>query len=206
LAELVTVRRETNTTETGLPHDIKPTAIPASGYHYQTFVGIRLLCNWLDTPSLYDWVQFEADDQAAAKGLDDIVAQRPDGLLELLQVKFTVDPYESANGLSWTWLLKRKGKGKSLLEKWTGAAFAVGIEKLGRVALITNRRPDAEFTSQLHERKVAFASLPDSLRKVVEEHTGGTHRAASFISRFEFEHSYAGYQQLERHVGAELES
>jgi hypothetical protein len=189
-----------------LPHDIKHTAIPASGYHYQTFVGIRLLCNWLDTPSLYDWVQFEADDQADAKGLDDIVAQRPDGLLELLQVKFTVDPYESANGLSWTWLLKRNGKGKSLLEKWTGAAFAVGIEKLGRVALITNRRPDAAFTSQLHERKVAFASLPDLLRKVVEEHTGGTHRAASFFSRFEFEHSYAGYQQLERHVGAELES
>lgn len=189
-----------------MPHDIKHTAITASGYHYQTFVGVRLLCNWLDTPSLYDWVQFEADDQAEAKGLDDIVAQRPDGLLELLQVKFTVDPYDSANALSWTWLLQRKGKGKSLLEKWIGAAFAVGINKLGKIALITNRRPDAEFFSQLNEKKVALTSLPDSLKKEVEMHAGGAQRAAWFFACFEFEHSYAGYQQLERHVGAELES
>lgn len=189
-----------------MPHDIKRTAITASGYHYQTFVGIRLLCRWLDTPSLYDWVQFESDDQEEAKGLDDIVAQRPDGLLELLQVKFTVDPYEPENALSWTWLLKRKGKGTSLLEKWSGAAFAVGIEKLGKVALVTNRRPDAEFTSQLVEKKVTLTNLPDSLRKEVEAHAGGAHRAALFFGRFEFEHSYAGYQQLERHVGSELES
>lgn len=165
-----------------------------------------MLCNWLDTPSLYDWVQFEADDQAEAKGLDDIVAQRSDGLLELLQVKFTVDSYEPANALSWTWLLQRKGKGRSLLEKWTGAAFAIGIERLGKVALVTNRRPDAQFKSQLHEKRVALANLPDSLRKEVEEHAGGAHRAALFFGRFEFEHSYGGYQQLERHVGSELES
>ena len=189
-----------------MPHNIKNTAITASGYHYQTFVGIRLLCTWLDTPNLYDWVQFEADDQVQAKGLDDIVAQRPDGLLELLQVKFTVDPYEAANALSWTWLFHRKGKGKSLLEKWSGAAFTVGLDKLGKVALVTNRRPDAEFASQLREGKVALSNLPDALRKEIEKHAGGAQRAAQFFCRFEFEHSYAGYLQLERNVGAELES
>ena len=165
-----------------------------------------MLCNWLDTPSLYDWVQFEADDQVEAKGLDDIVAQRSDGLLELLQVKFTVDPFESANALSWTWLLQRKGRGKSLLEKWAEAAFAVGPEKLGKVALVTNRRPDAAFASQLHDGKIVLTKLPSALRHEVEEHAGGAHRAAVFFDRFEFEHSYAGYQQLERHVGTELES
>ena len=101
-----------------MPHNIKRTAIPASGYLYQTLVGIRLLCDWLSNPALYDWVQFEADELEDARGLDDIVAQRPDGLLELVQVKFTVDPFDPANALSWSWLLKRKGaRGKSLLEK-----------------------------------------------------------------------------------------
>ncbi len=140
------------------------------------------------------------------KGLDDIVAQRPDGLLELLQVKFTVDPYDSANALSWSWLLQRRGKGKSLLEKWSAAAFAVGIKKLGKVALVTNRRPDADFASHLHESKVVLAKLPGPLRHEVEEHAGSADRAALFFGRFKFEHSYAGYSQLEQHVGDELES
>ena len=99
-------KSDINKTETGVPHNIKRTAIPASGYIYQTLVGIRLLCDWLSNPALYEWVQFEADDQEDARGLDDIVASRPDGLLELVQVKFTVDPFDPANALSWPWLLQ----------------------------------------------------------------------------------------------------
>jgi hypothetical protein len=143
-----------------MPGNIKRTAISASGYLYQTLVGIRLLCDWLDDPALYQWIQFEADDQADARGLDDIVAQRSDRLLDLIQVKFTVDPFDSANSLSWAWLLERKGtKGRSLLEKWSGAAFKVGFDRVGRVALMTNRRPDAEFALQLCGDKVDLSSL-----------------------------------------------
>jgi len=43
-------RSDTNKTETGVQHNIKRTAIPASGYLYQTLVGIRLLCDWLSNP------------------------------------------------------------------------------------------------------------------------------------------------------------
>ena len=190
-----------------LPHGIKRTAIPASGYLYQTLVGIRLLCDWLSNPALYSWVQFEADDQEDAKGLDDIVALRTDGLLELNQVKFTVDPFDSSNALCWSWLLQRKGaKGTSLLEKWSAAAFRVGLDSLGKVGLTTNRRPDASFASQLHEAKLDLAALPEALRGEVEGHVGGASKAALFFSRFEFSHSYAGYESLERHVSDELES
>lgn len=190
-----------------MPHNIKRSAIPASGYLFQTLVGIRLLCDWLSNPALYDWVQFEADDQEDARGLDDIVAQRPDGLLELVQVKFTVDPFNPTNELSWSWLLQRKGsKGKSLLEKWSAAAFRVGIGRLGKVGLTTNRRPDAEFASQLVDTKINLEALPEELRVKVSEHVGGAQNAVLFFDRFEFAHSYAGYELLVRHVSAELES
>lgn len=190
-----------------MPHNIKRTAIPASGYLYQTLVGIRLLCRWLSDPALYSWVKFEADDEEDARGLDDIVAQRPDGLLELVQVKFTVDPNVPVNALSWSWLLQRKGtKGKSLLEKWSEAAFRVGVDQLGQVGLITNRRPDMEFASALLDAKVKFAEIPEAVREVIVEQLGGASRATLFFDRFEFAHSYAGYESLDRHVSEELEA
>lgn len=127
---------------------------------YQTLVGIRVLCDWLDSPGLYLWVKFEADDEEYARVLDDIVIKRAAQLFELIQVKFTVDPFASANALSWTWLTERKGKkGKSLLEKWSSAAFNVSLEKLAELRLITNRRPDADFEANLHDRKVNFTAL-----------------------------------------------
>src|SRR5690606_1046513 len=89
----------------------KRTAIPLSGYVYQNLVGLSLLCDWLDDPGLYDWVQFEADHDEVPQGLDDIVAQRRDGTLVLLQVKFTVNAQDTGNALTWHWLLAHKQRG-----------------------------------------------------------------------------------------------
>ena len=100
---------------------IKRTAIPLSGYVYQNLVGLRLLCDWLDDPGLYEWVRFEADHDEVPQGLDDVVAQRRDGLLVLLQVKFTVDAQHAGNALTWDWLLACKPRGRSLLQKWCDA-------------------------------------------------------------------------------------
>lgn len=186
---------------------VKRSAIPASGYLYQTLVGINFLCAWLDNPGLYEWVQFEADDMEAARGLDDIVVQRSDQLLEVMQVKFTVDPFNPANALSWTWLTERKGmRGKSLLEKWSDAAFKIGLERLADLRLITNRRPDANFAAHLRNGKVFLAALPSQLRSQVEAHIGGSDNATLFFERFEFSHSYQGYESLDRTVSAALES
>lgn len=174
---------------------------------YQTLVGIRLLCDWLDNPGLYMWVQFEADDLEDARGLDDIVFQRSDQRLGLTQVKFTVDPFDPANSLSWAWLTERKGKrGKSLLEKWSSAASSVGFENLAELRLISNRRPDAEFAAHLSDEKVSLAALPEQLRDRVQAHLGGSENAARFFERFEFSHSYAGYESLERNISEALES
>ncbi len=76
---------------------------------YQNRQGLRILCDWLDAPARYTRVKFECDDESVAPtGLDDIVVERSDGLVDLLQVKFTPDP--KLHLLCWEWLLDRTGK------------------------------------------------------------------------------------------------
>ncbi|MBD8723055.1 NACHT domain-containing protein [Oxalobacteraceae sp. CFBP 13708] len=185
---------------------VKKSAIPASGYVYQTLVGIGVLCDWLDSPSLYEWVQFEADELQEARGLDDIIIKRSDQLFDLIQVKFTVDPFAQANALSWGWLTDRKGtRGRSLLEKWSSAAFGVGLENAAELRLITNRRPDAEFSAHLRDGRVHLDAMTVPLRTEIEAHLGGSLHATRFFERFEFAHSYAGYESLDRNLSASFE-
>lgn len=186
---------------------VKRSAIPASGYVYQTLVGIKTLCDWLDNPSIYEWIKFEADDEQVATGLDDIVIQRTDGQMELIQVKFTVSEFEPDYALSWEWLTARKGKrGTSLLEKWTRAFFRVGPGRLARAQLITNRRPDAEFVAQLSAGKVRWDLIDDSLRQQLALHAGGAKKAQEFFESFEFTHSYVGYESLSMELSSLLET
>jgi hypothetical protein len=106
-----------------MSEDIKNTAITAAGYIYQNRQGLRVLCDWLDAPSRYTRVKFECDDEAVAPtGLDDIVVERTDGLLDLQQVKFT--PAPDAHPLCWDWMLEKTGKtarSRSMLRKWFDA-------------------------------------------------------------------------------------
>jgi hypothetical protein len=83
--------------------EIKTTAIPAAGYVYQTMQGVNLLCDWLDSPTRYTRIRFECDEDAVApQGLDDLVAERPDGRVDLWQVKFTPSPDKHV--LDWDYL------------------------------------------------------------------------------------------------------
>ena len=89
---------------------IKRSAIPFSGYVYQNFIGLQILLEWLENPSLYEWVQFEADGELDAKGPDDIIAKRADtGQFVLLQVKFTVDPNDSQKPSERQCCIKQRG-------------------------------------------------------------------------------------------------
>lgn len=179
---------------------IKRSAITFGGYLYQNLIGIELLCDWLDDPRLYEWVKFESDDDEVPKGLDDIVAQRPDGSLILLQVKFTVDQFNADNSLSWDWLLRHKPNGRSLIQKWAEAFFAVGTTNVAEVALVTNRLPDREFHSCLDEstRRVDLARIPRTILKRLGGQLRGEERLAEFLHTFEFRHSHQSDIALER--------
>ena len=56
------------------------------------------------------------------------------------------------------------------------------------------------------DAKLNLAALPEALREAIAEHVGSAQNAALFFDRFEFAHSYAGYELLDRHVSDELES
>lgn len=183
-------------------HDIKRTAIPLSGYVYQNLVGLGLLCDWLDDPGLYDWVQFEADHDEVPQGLDDLVAQRRDGTFSMLQVKFTVDAHDTRNALTWDWLLGHKPKGRSLLQKWCGALSEIAAERVHTAALITNRIPSLEFESTIDTSslKVMLDRVDAAIRTEIFGQLGGEGRARDFFGRFEFRHSYQGADALERTI------
>ena len=63
------------------------------------------------------------------KSLDDVICFTASGEYELYQVKFTIDPGREDLRLDFDWLLKKKPKGTSLVEKWSA-----DLEMFGQLA------------------------------------------------------------------------
>lgn len=72
-------------------HESQKSAIIYTGYDYQTLQGVKLLAEWLHSPSQYVRVAFEADTDGneTPEGIDDVVCERPNGVQDFWQVKFT---------------------------------------------------------------------------------------------------------------------
>lgn len=184
--------------------DIKGSAITFAGYVYQSLQGVDLLCDWLDAPTCYVRVRFECDDEGVVpQGLDDVVAERQDGLFDVKQVKFTPSPEKYA--LDWDWLTSKPGKvggtSRSLLRKWSDALAGIDPAKLGEVSLITNRVPDLSMETCLAGG--AFidykkASADDQVN--VEAELGGEANALRFFKLLQVRHSNKGYLSLDHHV------
>ena len=52
-----------------MDRSIKSSSIIFGGYVYQNLIGLKVLLDWLEDPSLYAWVVFESDKEKDAKGL-----------------------------------------------------------------------------------------------------------------------------------------
>lgn len=189
-----------------MSEDIKNTAITAAGYIYQNRQGLRILCDWLDAPARYTRVRFECDDEAVAPmGLDDIVVERANGLVDLQQVKFTPAPH--LHPLCWDWMLEKTGKtvrSRSMLRKWFDAFKALAPARTGTLSLTTNRRPDADIEACLDGGKISFAKIPESRRSEVIAELGGEQDCESFFSQLQILHSDKGFDTLEQEVDARL--
>lgn len=189
-----------------MSEDIKKTAITAAGYIYQNWQGLRILCDWLDAPARYTRVKFECDDESVAPtGLDDIVVERSNGLVDLQQVKFTPDP--SLHLLCWKWMLERTGKtarSRSMLRKWFDAFKALDPARTGLLSLTTNRRPDADIEACLDGGKISFAKIPEPRRSEVIAELGGEQDCQTFFSQLQICHSDKGFDTLEQEVDARL--
>lgn len=188
---------------------VKNSAIIYTGYDYQTLQGIKLLANWLHSPASYSRVAFEADNDSneTPEGIDDVVCERPNGIKDFWQVKFTPSPEKNENCLTWDWLLKISGKtarSRSILKKLYDAINAVPAEKLGDVVLLTNKRPDRSMESCLRGSKIDFHQVDDDSQQEVIRQLGNLEAAMFLFSKLTVQHSDGDYLMIKRSVRAEL--
>lgn len=180
----------------------KQSGIIRAGFDYQDLMGIEILIKFFRDPHLFKWVSLEADDKAAGY-LDDIVAERADGGIELIQVKFTVDPERYA--LDWDWLLERTPRGLSLLQKWSTSLVKAGeAGPIHSARLRTNRRPDGAVAAALVGTRLDIALLPADRRGQILADLGGDESANKFFAIFEICHTERMIDDFEWRLKSEI--
>ena len=189
---------------------VKNSAIIYTGYDYQTLQGVKLLADWLNSPTRYSRIAFEADkiDNEAPEGIDDIVCERIDGVKGFWQVKFTPSPHKDENRLSWGWLLKISGKtarSRSILKKLYDAIASVPPESLGDVVLLTNKLPDRNMESCISGSQIDFDRIDETVKNQVVSQLGSGEAAVFLFSRLTIKHSDGDYPTTSRRVRAELQ-
>lgn len=99
-----------------MAHDFKRSGFIRAGFQYQDLVAIASLIDFYRDRTRFEWITVESEDPAVA-AIDDVVACRADGLFELTQVKFAIDPANEQSRLDWPWLLRKKKRGTSMTAK-----------------------------------------------------------------------------------------
>ncbi len=188
---------------------VKNSAIIYTAYEYQTLHGVKLLADWLNSPTRYTRVAFEADRDSneTPQGIDDIVGERPDGIKDFWQVKFTPSPERAKNCLTWDFLLDISGttvRSRSILKKLYDAILDVPADKLGNVILLTNKLPNRNMEACLSNSKIDFR-LVDGGTQVEIIRQLGSHKAAAFLfSKLTVQHSDGDLHTTDRSIRAEL--
>lgn len=188
---------------------VKNTAITYTAYDYQTLQGVKLLADWLHSPAKYSRVAFEADKDAndTPAGIDDIVGERPDGVKDFWQVKFTPSPHKDENRLSWDWLLSVSGKterSRSILKKLYDAIISVPTENLGDVVLLTNKLPDRDIEGCLSGSKILFDKIDNVTKSLIISQLGSDEAARYLLSILTIQHSDGDYHITKRAVRSQL--
>jgi len=157
-----------------------------TGDEYQDLQSAEILVEWLQHPEAYRWVRLETMDGS----LDDIQAERADGSLRLLQVKWS-----TGAKCEWDWgelTEQEMGKKKlksSFLQKWKTSLddmLAKGIT-ISEAALLTNRAASAAIRAHLSDSSlVDFEALSKPLKTTIAAQLGGSAAASKFFEKFHF--------------------
>lgn len=132
------------------------------------------------------------------KSLDDVICFTPNGEYELYQVKFTTDSNRDDLMLDFEYLLAKKSKGTSLIQKWSSDLERFGDSNVISIAkLITNRKPDAVLNSCLHGKKIDYNLVPEEIKARVLSQLGAERTAIIFFENLIFEHSQQEIDDLE---------
>lgn len=181
------------------PSAIKPSQLTRAGYEYQDLVCISMLIDWLHDPKKYQWMSIEGNQELGkVKSLDDVICLTAESEYELYQVKFTTDSSRNDLMLDFKYLLEKKPKGTSLIQKWTsdlvnfGAHYPISIAKL-----ITNRKPDTALASCLNGNKIDYKLVPNDIKAKILTQLGDEQKAILFFKNLIFEHSQEEIDDLE---------
>lgn len=160
---------------------------------------IRTLINWFHNPDKYQWMSIEGNQGLNhVKSLDDVICFTASGEYELYQVKFTIDSDRDNLRLDFDWLLKKKGKGTSLIEKWSTDIEKFGSSsKISIAKLITNRIPDQVLADCLIDNKVDYSLVPEDIKSKIITQLGSEEKAIIFFKNLIFEHSQKEIDDLE---------
>ncbi len=157
-----------------------------TGDEYQDLQSAEVLVEWLEQPDTYRWVRLETMEGS----LDDIQAERADGMRRLLQVKFGTDPTAE-----WDWDdLTKQERGKtgpkpSLLQKWKASLDEVQVKgvTVSEAVVLTNRPASVAIRAALSDSGlVDFRGLSASLRATISAQLGGPEAASEFFASFHF--------------------
>ena len=186
---------------------VKNSAITYTGYEYQTLFGVLKLANWLNNPTEYECICFEADQDDTPQGIDDIVLKRNDGKIDYIQVKFTPSEYKTENAFSWTWLLKVTGKtdrSRSILKKIYDAVQLIDEEEQGNIILLTNKIPDREIEACIIKEKFNYDLITSGAKALINEQLGSEQEARNFFEILRVKDSQKSYTSLQNEVKEEL--
>lgn len=176
---------------------LKRSGFIREGFRYQDLIAIERLLELYRDPDAYKWISVEAEEKDV-DGIDDVVVCRNDGLFEMTQVKFAVDPSNPASALSWNWLLERRGRGKSKLKRWFDTTLRhLNAGTLAVAKLRTDRIPDAEFSCSLVDGRIDFDKLSTQTKDRLEREVGSEADLRSFFAAFEFSHSELHIDEFE---------
>lgn len=182
---------------------IKPSQLTRVGYSYQDLFCIKFLLEWFHDPIKYQWIKVESSQSGAeeSKSLDDVVAYNSDNKYELYQVKFTIDSARTDLEFSFEWLLEKRKKGTSLIQKWHKDFHKFHFENtLAVAALYTNRKPNNEVRKCLVNNKIIFEKIPqEQIAKILEQVTD-CNTVKSFFDNFVFNHSQLEIDGLENYL------
>lgn len=158
-----------------------------------------MMINWFHNPEKYQWMSIEGNQELGkVKSLDDVICLTASGEYELYQVKFTTDSSRNDLMLDFEYLLEKKPKGTSLIQKWTsdlvkfGASNAISIAKF-----ITNRKPDTVLASCLDGNKIDYKLIPNEIKTRILTQLGDEQKAILFFKNLIFEHSQQEIDDLE---------
>jgi len=178
---------------------IKTSQLTRVGYSYQDLMCIRTLINWFHDPEKYQWMSIENSQGIGhIKSLDDVVCFTASGEYELYQVKFTIDSERNDLQLDFDWLLKKKAKGTSLIEKWSADIENFGTSStISTAKLITNRKPDQVLSNCLKDKKVDYTLVPEDIKSRIFSQLGSEKKIMAFFKHLIFEHSQNEIDDLE---------